>query len=139
MPTEKSDLLNRLLKGPEELQQSGEDGPGNEKVKVSDWGVSVADGGRIAIGCDVTPVSTTNPISDLLIQAKPAGTDKLAALAIVTLTSFPSEKTVSISGWTGLYDPSIDGNALDSRIWGHVRVGDTDEVFNFETRLVIPT
>jgi hypothetical protein len=144
MSTEKSDLLKRLvakglLQAPEELQQSGEDGSGNNKVKVSGWDVSIADGDRLATGCVVTPVSAKNPISRLLMSATAVATDKLAVLASVTLTGSPSEEAVSMGGWTGVYDPSIDGNVIDSLIWGFVKVGDTEENFSFEKRFVLPT
>ncbi|HMF56056.1 MAG TPA: hypothetical protein VK619_06830 [Pyrinomonadaceae bacterium] len=93
-------------------------------------------------GCNVTPVSTKYPIWYLNIYATATGSDKLAVAGLVgaTGTSSLSGKGVSVSGWTDLYDPNIEGNVIESLIYGFVRLDDdTVENFSFEKTVVLQT
>lgn len=146
MSKETSNLLKRLkakgqLKLPEGLEQSGETSSGNDKVKVSDWDVSLSAEGDLASGCKVTPISTKNPIWYMTLSLEATGANKLAAIA----SAQPADASgnlgaegISLAAWTGLYDLKVDGNVIDSLITGYVKIGsNTVEEFSFEQRFVI--
>jgi hypothetical protein len=146
MSEETSNLIKRLkakghLKLAEGLEQSGETRSGNDKVKVSDWSVSLSAEGDLASGCKVTPISTKNPIWYMTLSLEATGTNKLAALASVQPAAGSGNlgaEGISLAAWTGLYDLKVDGNVIDSLIMGFVKTSsNTVEEFSFEQRFVI--
>lgn len=147
MTKEKPTLLNRLrakgrLSAPEGLQLSGETSSGNDKVEVSNWDVSLQQDGELASSCTVTPLSTKNPIWYLSIYATAAGTDKLAVFATAQPSdqNYLNEHSVLLAGWTDLYDPNVEGNVIDSLVYGFVKTGEnTVENFSFEKTFVLQT
>ncbi|HKF57546.1 MAG TPA: hypothetical protein VKJ45_18955 [Blastocatellia bacterium] len=143
MSKEKTTLLQRLtamgkLKAPAGLQQSGEAGSANEYVTVSDWMAQLGPSGELSIGATLTPVSS--PIRDITIYATASGVGKLAESpsASGVGTGVLSAGSFSLSSTTFLYDPSVDGNVIDSVIYGFVKIDPNTVVnFTFEKTFVV--
>src|SRR5215471_18376489 len=140
---EKTALVQRLaamgkLRAPQGLQQSGEAGSANDYVTVSDWMAQLGPSGELTIGATVTPVSS--PIWYMTIYATATGVGKLAdsPSASGVGTGVLSAGAVSLSSTTFLYDRSVDGNVIDSLIYGFVKIDANNVVnFSFEKTFVV--
>ena len=143
MSSKKSNMLNRLkakgrVKLPEGLEPSGEDEFGNDKVVISDWDVIYQAGLYITCGGVVTPNSGSG-LFHLGIEITPTGVDKVAALGIMEIKNDDDllKHSAVISCGTGLYDPNVEGNVIDSIISGYVKTGDKLEFFEFAKTFII--